>query len=106
MGLAYMGESSITLGELLQLWDDEESMIFRCKCGGKSVCFQSSGSPFSGTQGLSATICLECAKIELKGAIGSRLREKIVARQKYQPLEPRAEKTATISELKEACQHF
>ncbi len=106
MGLAYTGESSITLGELLQLWEHEESMIFRCKCGGKSVCFQFSGSPLSGTQGLSATICLECAKIDLKGAIGSGLREKKVARQKYQPMEPRAEKTATISELKEACQHF
>ncbi len=104
MGIAYfIGCRTITLGELLSIWEEEESLIFTCICGGKSVCFQFGGSPLSGTEWVSKTICLVCEKIDDKGGLSSSLRSKIDARKKYKPLEPMIEKPATYLELSEIC---
>ncbi|MDR0332417.1 MAG: hypothetical protein LBI15_03045 [Dysgonamonadaceae bacterium] len=106
MGLAYCGASSATLGELLLIWENEETMTFTCECGGKKFCFLFSGSPLSGTQGDSQTICSNCGKWDTKGGASSSLGSKIKARIKYKAIEPRAEKVASYEELIKECIKF
>jgi hypothetical protein len=104
MGLAYYGGCrTITIGELLLIWEKEESFIFKCSCGGKSVCFQFGGSPLSGTEWVSKTICLVCDKIDNKGGMSSPLRVKIEARRKYTSILPLAENPVSYSELRKIC---
>lgn len=104
MGLAYFGGcNSITLGELLMMWQNENDLVFTCTCGGKSVCFQFGGSPLSGTEWISQTICLECEKIDKKGGLASTLRSKIEARKKYKPIEPEDKVTISYDELVIIC---
>jgi hypothetical protein len=88
----------------LKIWEYEEALIFKCACGGKSVCFQFTGSPLSGSQGDACTICLECSKVDMKGGKSTRLWDKLQARKKHAPIEPIAENCATYEELITACQ--
>jgi hypothetical protein len=104
MGLAYFGGcNSITLGELFMMWQNENDLIFTCTCGGKTVCFQFGGSPLSGTEWISQTICLECEKIDKVGGLASTLRSKIEARKKYKPIEPVEMNTISYDELVIIC---
>ncbi|MFM7668026.1 MAG: hypothetical protein ACKO7D_07545 [Bacteroidota bacterium] len=104
MGLAYFGGcNSITLGELLMMWQNEKDLVFTCTCGGKTVCFQFGGSPLSCTEWISQTICLECEKIDKRGGLASPLRSKIDARKKYKPIEPVEMNATSYNELVNIC---
>ena len=103
MGAAYIGASTATLGELLRIWEYEPVFSTKCtKCGGKSLVFNFSGSPLSGTLGLCENICLECGKFG-NGSSASRFGGLMQARSKYEPLQPIIENPASYRELVAAC---
>ena len=104
MGLAYVGgRNLITLGELFMMWQNEDDLVFTCTCGGKSVCFKFGGSPLSGTEWISQTICLTCFAIDRKGGLRSPLHAKIAVVRKYKPIQPIAEKSVSYKELINLC---
>jgi len=88
-----------TLGELLQIWMNEEIMSAKCeKCGGQAVFYtvglSSVGKPWG------HTVCLQCGKLgtgKLPGLF-TPLREII---HKYKPIEPIAENPVSFGELVE-----
>jgi hypothetical protein len=105
-GMMYVlsGNPKVTLGELLQMWENEEDLSVECNaCGGKSVVYRFGGSPLSGTIFEKKTICLQCGKIDNPPKYGS-LGGMMKSRLKYSPIEPIAETPASLQELVAACE--
>jgi len=94
--------AKVTLGELLQIWENEPVFSIACKkCGGKSVIYRFGGSPLSGTMFETKNICVEC------GSMGNGADHNFgvlrSTRLNYKPIEPIAEKPDTIESLIETC---
>jgi len=93
----------VTLGELLQIWENEAIFSVECNtCGGKSVIYRFGGSPLSGTLFEKKAICLQCGKtdnLQRNGSFG----QMQDIRAKYSLLEPIAETPASLQELVEVC---
>jgi hypothetical protein len=93
----------ITLGRLLQIWENEPVFSTTCKkCGGKSVVYQFGGSPLSGRLSIAKNICIACGNRGNGAGTHSfgTLRETC---RKYKLIEPIAETPDTIESLVEAC---
>jgi len=104
-GMMYItaGNTKVTLGELLQIWEHEPVFSTTCKkCGGKSVVYFFGGSPLSGRIFEVENICIQCGKRENKvdtHSFGDLWRTRL----KYKPIEPIAETPDTIESLVELC---
>jgi hypothetical protein len=100
----------ITLGELLQIWENETEYSCKCsackglfhKCGGKAVVYYFAGSPLSGKIFASENICVECGRFG-KGTGAISFGKLVTARHKYAPIEPMAETPALLDELVAKC---
>ena len=98
-----IGNPTVTLGELLQIWENEPVFSTTCKkCGGKSVVYFFVGSALSGRIFEAKNICVECGN-RGKGAGTHSMGNLWRTRLKYKPIEPIAEKPDTIESLVEAC---
>jgi hypothetical protein len=61
--------SSITLGDMLALWETEPVFSRKCKCGGRTVIYSFAGSILSGGSSASG-VCLQCHKVGSYGGSG------------------------------------
>jgi hypothetical protein len=99
----WLAARKATLGELLQIWENESEFSTTCeKCGGKSVVYRFVGSILSGTLFETSNICVKCGNRGNRAGTHSFsvLRS---ARIKYKPIEPIAEIPDTIESLVETC---
>jgi len=109
-GTSLSGETSATLGQLLQIWESEKALTSLCSCGGKSVVYQFGGLLLSGLQVDCFTICVKCGKFENEGRdgskkfSGSRLIEKIEAYTRHKIIKPISETPASYEELITTCE--
>lgn len=94
----------VTLGELLQIWENEEFFCTCCsQCGGKSVLYRFGGSPLSGTIFEANNICTNCGHRD-KSTNAESLGILLKARRKYSPITPIADTPASIQTLVNACE--
>jgi hypothetical protein len=103
-GMMYVSaRNTVTLGELLQIWENEKVFSTTCsKCGGKSVLYRFGGSPLSGTLFEAENICVECGK-RGNGAGTHIFYTLWKTRLNYKPIQPIAEKPDTIESLVKTC---
>jgi hypothetical protein len=103
------GSEQVTLGELLNIWENEEAFTVICnklkglkKCGGKAVVYFFGGSPLSGSLFEKKAICTKCGNMKNNDTDGSfgNLRR---IRGKYSPIEPIVQNPASIEELVAVC---
>ena len=103
MSYAINSTQKVTLGELLQIWENEPVFNTTCKkCGGKSVVYYFLGSALSGKIFEAENICVECGKKGNRTGAHS-MGPLWETRLKYKPIEPIAERPDTIESLVEAC---
>jgi hypothetical protein len=103
MSYIYDKRTKITLGELLQIWENKPVFSTTCKkCKGKSVLYRFGGSPLSGTLFEAENICVECGN-RGNGAGTHIFNALWKTRLKYKPIEPIAEKPDTIESLVKTC---
>ncbi|GHV79707.1 hypothetical protein AGMMS49944_14980 [Spirochaetia bacterium] len=97
-----MGDHFVTLGELIELWENEPAFTAACKCGGTGVLYTFAGSPLSGSVWLRCR-CIVCDE-QFEGGHGKGLnihgwRDVVAIRNKYHPKNPIAENPASYAEL-------
>lgn len=103
-GAVHSDSYTVTLGELLQIWNDETILSSTCKkCGGKSGIFQFGGSLLSGTIMVCRNICLQCGEIGHGSGGAKRLSELVQTRVRYKPLQPISEESVSYEELVAVC---
>jgi hypothetical protein len=91
----------VTLGELVELWQNEPRFSTPCDCGGSGLLYFYGGSPLSGTCDRTFR-CTVCGKTLRKRDcfLGETRKE----REKYQPRQPLSENPATMHELVDFCE--
>lgn len=100
---ASTGGEQVTLGELLNIWENEKVFTVKCtKCDGSAVIYRFGGSPLSGSLFEKKTICTKCSHIDTNNKYGS-FGELRRARGKYLPIEPIDPNPASIQELIAIC---
>ena len=105
----YTTRVGVTLGELLQIWENEIVFSVTCRalrffkrCGGQAVVFSYGGSYMSGAL-IKSSVCLKCGKIKHhREGFLSQMRK---SHSDYSPIEPRAANPASLEELVEACKY-
>ena len=91
---------TMTLGEMLTLWKCEPQFSKTCDCGGRRLIYYYTGSILTGTNVFAIkSICLQCDKsYEEDGSLSNRSAYFHV-RQKYNLVEPIAERPVGIKDL-------
>jgi hypothetical protein len=100
----WVATRKVTLGELLQIWENEPVFSTTCKkCGGKSVVYSFGGSVLSGRIVGVCNICVKCGNRGNQAGTHS-FGTLWHTRRNYKPIEPIAETPCTIESLVELCQ--
>ena len=103
VGMSLNGGHQPTLGELFNIWDNEEVFSAKCReCGGKSGVYLCLGSHLSGTVFTKRVICLQCGKEDIAPKTDS-FGKFLAPLKKYSPIEPIAETPASLQELVAVC---
>ena len=95
----YIGGKPITLGEMLMLWKNETVFSLKCDCGGRSVIYYCAGSILTGTVFSIKSVCLQCGKSYAGKSQPCSFGAFFHAINKYHPIEPIAERPASIKNL-------